>query len=105
MLTDYVWLLQILAMLMLSCGRLSFWLQLHAVQVDENEVSTGYQTPTSPPKSELALQKGFRRRTWTGPAWLDNVTSTGHVSHLYLLLLVPSVCCIGKNQISDCQLC
>lgn len=54
---------------------------LHAVQVDENEeVATGYQTPTSPPKSELALQKGFRRRTWTGPAWLDNVTSTGHVS-------------------------
>ncbi|KAL3130594.1 hypothetical protein ABBQ38_008398 [Trebouxia sp. C0009 RCD-2024] len=48
--------------------------------VDENEeVSTGYQTPTSPPKSELALQKGFRRRTWTGPAWLDNVTSTGHI--------------------------
>lgn len=56
--------------------------QLHAVQVDENEeVSNGFQTPTSPPKSELALQKGFRRRTWTGPAWLDNVTSTGHVSH------------------------
>lgn len=50
------------------------------VQVDENEPATGYQTPTSPPKSELALQKGFRRRTWTGPAWLDNVTSTGHVS-------------------------
>ena len=48
-------------------------------QVDENEPATGYQTPTSPPKSELALQKGFRRRTWTGPAWLDNVTSTGHV--------------------------
>lgn len=42
--------------------------------------------PTSPPKSELALQKGFRRRTWTGPAWLDNVTSTGHVqTHLMLL--------------------
>ena len=50
------------------------------VQVDENEPATGYQTPTSPPKSELALQKGFRRRTWTGPAWLGNVTSTGHVS-------------------------
>ena len=64
-------------MLSCCCSRLD----LHAVQVDENEeVSTGYQTPTSPPKSELALQKGFRRRTWTGPAWLDNVTSTGHVS-------------------------
>ncbi len=50
------------------------------VQVDENEPATGYQTPTSPPKSELALQKGFRRRTWTGPAWLDNVTTTGHVN-------------------------
>ncbi|DBA93849.1 hypothetical protein WJX82_009274 [Trebouxia sp. C0006] len=48
-------------------------------KVDENEPATGYQTPTSPPKSELALQKGFRRRTWTGPAWLDNVTSTGHI--------------------------
>ena len=48
--------------------------------MDENsEVDIGFQTPTSPPKSELALQKGFRRRTWTGPAWLDNVTSTGHV--------------------------
>ncbi len=56
----------------------SAWQSL--VQVDENEPATGYQTPTSPPKSELALQKGFRRRTWTGPAWLDNVTSTGHVN-------------------------
>lgn len=84
-------------------------LHLHAVQVDENEeVSSGYQTPTSPPKSELALQKGFRRRTWTGPAWLDNVTSTGHVSHSVtdlhlLLLLVPGVCCIRKNQVSAYQ--
>ena len=76
-----------------------FSLQVHAVQVDENEeVSIGYQTPTSPLKSELALQKGFRRRTWTGPAWLDNVTSTGHVSlpatHYNLLLL----CCFWSTQ-------
>ncbi len=57
------------------------------VQVDENEeAATGYQTPTSPPKSELALQKGFRRRTWTGPAWLDSVTSTGHVRSPSLLV-------------------
>ena len=63
------------------------------VQVDENEeVATGYQTQTSPSKSELALQKGFRRRTWTGPAWLDNVTSTGHVStSVFNLLLQFSV--------------
>lgn len=79
------------ALLMLLCCGIRVEL-LHVLQVDENEeVSTGYQTPTSPPKSELALQKGFRRRTWTGPAWLDNVTSTGHVSRpilpLFLLLL------------------
>lgn len=48
------------------------------LQVDEGSEMDA-TAPTSPPKSELALQKGFRRRTWTGPAWLDNVTSTGHV--------------------------
>lgn len=76
------------ALLMLLCCGVRVEL-LHVLQVDENEeVSTGYQTPTSPPKSELALQKGFRRRTWTGPAWLDNVTSTGHVSRPILPLLL-----------------
>ena len=61
------------------------------IQMDKNsEMGTGFQTPTLPPKSELALQKGFCRRTWTGPAWLNNVTSIGHVSIISHLVLL---CC------------
>ena len=73
---------------------------LGVFQVDENEeANLGYQTPTSPLKSELALQKGFRRRTWTGPAWLDNVTSTGHVSTPLSIVLHdnPTTCILMQG--------
>ena len=49
-------------------------------QVDEESEAAAAQLQDAHPQSGLTLQKGFRRRTWTGPAWLDNVTPTGHVS-------------------------
>ena len=50
------------------------------LQVDEESEAAAAQLQDAHPQSGLTLQKGFRRRTWTGPAWMDNVTPTGHVS-------------------------
>lgn len=48
-------------------------------KVDEESEAAAAQLQDAHPQSGLTLQKGFRRRTWTGPAWMDNVTPTGHI--------------------------
>ena len=55
-------------------------LLLTVLQVDEESEAAAAQLQGGHSQSGLTLQKGFRRRTWTGPAWMDNVTPTGHVS-------------------------
>jgi len=54
--------------------------------------------PSTPRAVELAAMKGMRRRSWTGPAWLNSVTERGHVrpgaqAHPGIRLLRP--CCCG----------
>ncbi|KAK9834194.1 hypothetical protein WJX81_007569 [Elliptochloris bilobata] len=43
------------------------------------ESSDGLDVPSTPRNVELAAMKGMRRRSWTGPAWLNAITEHGHV--------------------------
>jgi hypothetical protein len=57
--------------------------------------------PSTPRAVELAAMKGMRRRSWTGPAWLNSVTERGHVrpartSHFEIGALRP--CCRGPHH-------
>ena len=40
--------------------------------------------PPTPRNVELAAMKGMRRRSWTGPAWLNAITEHGQVSKRHL---------------------
>ena len=37
--------------------------------------------PPTPRNVELAAMKGMRRRSWTGPAWLNAITEHGQVRY------------------------
>ena len=54
-------------------------------------------TGHTPRTSELALMKGFHRRTWTGPAWIEAVTEAGQVHAMPKVLLFHNKECLAGH--------
>lgn len=44
-------------------------------QADEGSADSGEESAAAAAQGEKALRKGFRRRTWAGPAWLEAIAA------------------------------